>query len=349
MSEMAIVTSRKSRLKQEVVLGNKRAKEALKITESPNNFLSTIQVGITLIAILSGAFAGEAITRPLSNTLSDAGILDKYSEIIALGIVVTLITFFSLIFGELVPKRIALKHPETIAMFAAFPMKILSLLTIPVVYFLTLSTDIVLRILKQDPKSSKNSISREEVNLLLSEGIDEGTFEKEDVDMINSVFKLSDITVKKIMIPRSKVIAFDLNDSMTEVMKVTRNYHHSRYPVYDKTKDNIIGFVHVKDIYLKMIAIDKKHLFIDILKVIKISKNEQRLKDLKIIRAISAVDSKMKIDDAMFVLKKMGSHIAVVTEGKDKKIGVIAFEDILEKVFGEIKDEFDVLPVTKRK
>jgi putative hemolysin len=341
MSEMAIVTSRKSRLKQLAANGSKRAKEASNIAENPNNFLSTIQVGITLVSIFSGAFAGENLTRPLSDVLSKIAVLDKYSEIISLGIVVSAITFLSLIFGELVPKRIALKYPETIATFAAIPMRVLSIITMPLVFLLTFSTDIVLKILRLDTKNNDSGVSREEISNMLSEGEYEGTLEKQDVKMVKRVFNLSDITVEKVMLPKSKIIAFDINEPIKEVLKKTREFSHSRYPVYKKSKGNIIGFIHIKDIYMKMVSGEKKYMFRDIFRVFNKTKNEQKLKDLKIVRPIHSINKDTKIDDAMFIIKDKGTHIAMVTDKKGKNLGMIALEDIFKKVFGEIKDEFD--------
>lgn len=343
MSEMAVVTARKSSLKQKASMGNKKASTALKLAENPSNFLSTIQVGITLIAILSGAFAGEAIVDPLSAYLSNFQIIDKYSEFIALLIVVSTITFFSILFGELVPKRIALKHPEKISMAIAVPMKILSYIVSPIVFILTFSTDLVLKIFKISSDNNENLINREEINLLLSEGLDQGAFARDEVEMVSKVFKLNDISVKEVMNPISKIVCFDKNTSISQVIEETRKFQHSRYPVYSENKSNVIGFVHIKDIYQEIILNESKYRFGKIYEIFLKLKGDQRLKDLKIIRPIITIKEDVKIDDAMVILKNKAAHIAEVVNKNNETIGFISLEDIFEKVVGEIKDEYDGL------
>lgn len=341
MSEMAVVTSRKSSLKQKVNAGNKKAKAALELADNPNRFLSTIQVGITLIAILSGAFAGEAIVDPLSSYLSQYQMFDKYSEFMALLIVVSLITFFSILFGELVPKRIALKYPERISMLIALPMKILSIIAAPIVLILTFSTDLVLRIFRINISKNENLINREEINLLLNEGLDQGAFAKDEVEMVNKVFKLNDISVKDVMNPLNKIICFDKNTSISHVIDETRKFQHSRYPIYSEKKENIIGFVHIKDIYLQIISDETKYKFGSIYKIFMKLKGDQKIKDLKIIRPIISVNDNTKVDDAMVILKNKAAHIAEVVNKNNETVGFISLEDIFEKVVGEIKDEYD--------
>lgn len=343
MSEMALVTSRKSSLKQKANSGDKKAKTALELAENPSNFLSTIQVGITLVAILSGAFAGEAIIDPLSVYLSQFQLIDKYSEAIALLIVVSLITFFSILFGELVPKRLALRYPEKITVLIAIPIKTLSLIFAPVVFTLTYATDTVLNLLKVNNKEIENLINREEIKIMLAEGLDQGTIAKEEVEMVYSVFKLNDITVKNVMNPLSKIISFDKNTSISKIINETKKAQHSRYPVYEVEKTNIIGFVHIKDIYLKIISEESK--FGRIYQLFLRLKGDQKLKDLGLIRPINKVNQDMKIDDAMVILKNKAAHIALVKDKSDKTVGIISLEDLFENVVGEIKDEFDELNV----
>lgn len=346
MSEMAIVTARKSSLKQKANNGDKKAIAALKLAENPSNFLSTIQVGITLIAILSGAFAGEAIVDPLSNYLSQFQLLDNYSELAALLIVVTSITFFSILFGELVPKRIALKYPEKISMLIAIPMNLLSLIVSPIVLILTFSTNISLKLFKISSDKNENLINREEINLLLNEGLDQGAFAKDEVEMVNKVFKLNDISVKEVMNPINKIVCFDKNTTINQVIEETRKFQHSRYPVYSENKTNVIGFVHIKDIYQEIISSEGKFRFGKIYEIFLKLKGDQKLKDLKIIRPIKTIKEDVKIDDAMVLLKNKAAHIAEVVNKNNETVGFISLEDIFEKVVGEIKDEYDFLNKT---
>lgn len=343
MSEMAVVTSRKSSLKQKMQAGDKKAKAALELANNPNRFLSTIQIGITLIAILSGAFAGDAIVDPLSDYFSQFQMLDKYSEFMALLVVVSSITFFSILFGELVPKRIALKYPERISMLIAIPMKTLSKIVAPIVLILTYSTDMVLKILRMNSKGSENMINREEIKILLAEGLDQGNFALDEVEMVNKVFNLNDIEVKDVMNPLNKMISFDKNTSISQIVDETRKFQHSRYPIYSGSKGNVIGFVHIKDIYLEIISSEGRYRFGKIYKIFLKLKGDQKLKDLKIIRPINSVKDNIKIDDAMVVLKNKAAHIALVKNKDDENVGIISLEDIFEKVVGEIKDEYDLL------
>lgn len=341
MAEIAIVSVRKSRLKHLANEGSKNAQAALELANNPNRFLSTVQVGITLIGILAGAFAGETIIDPLSEQISRTPLLAPYSDAIALGVVVAVITYFSLIIGELVPKRIALHSPERIASLVARPMNALSALIAPLVGVLTMSTDLVLKILRIKQTAEELPVSEEEIKMILAQSVKEGALEKEEVEMVYNVFKLGDIPVRKIMVPRTKIIAVEKNTSITSVIKITQKYQDSRFPVYENNIDHIIGFIHIKDIYKNLISENNITSIRDIYKnFLKIS-GEKKLSDLKIIRKIPHVKETERIDDVLILLRRKRTHIAVVDDEYGGAAGIVALEDIVENLVGEIKDEFD--------
>lgn len=341
MAEIAIVSARKSRLKHLANEGSKNAQSALVLANNPNRFLSTVQVGITLIGILAGAFAGETIIDPLSEQLSRTPFLDPYSDVIALGIVVAVITYFSLIIGELVPKRIALHNPENIASLIARPMNLLSALTAPLISVLTASADWVLKILRIKQAADEPPISEEEIKMILAHSAERGAIEKEEAEMVYSVLNLGDIPVKKIMIPRTEIIAFEKNTPISKVIKMTQKYPHSRFPVYENTIDSIIGFIHIKDIYINLISDNKIASVRDIFKNFLKLKGEKTLSQLKIIRKIPHVKETERIDDILVLLRRKRIHIAVADDEHGGTAGLVALEDVIENLVGEIKDEFD--------
>lgn len=247
MSEMAIVSARKVRLQQLRKKGNRGATKALELAKQPTHFLSTIQVGITSIGILSGAMGEEAIAEPLLPYLQSIPSLAPYAEKIALAITVVAITYLSLIVGELVPKRLALNFPERIAAWIARPMYALSLAAMPVVKLLSLSTELILWLLRIKPKHEP-TITQEEIKLLLAQGTEEGVFEEVERRFMENILRLDDIKVGSIMTPRKDIIWLDLRRSFAENRQRIADYSHWVLPVCDGGLDTIMGFVKTKDI-----------------------------------------------------------------------------------------------------
>nr|MBA3923052.1 HlyC/CorC family transporter [Nostocaceae cyanobacterium] len=215
MSEMAIISARKVRLQQLANQGSVNARVALQLAESPNHFLSSVQIGITLLAILSGAFAESTIARRLAPILSLIPGILAYKEAIASVLAVLITTYLTLIIGELVPKRLALNNPEKIAISVAIPMRVLTMITSPAAYFLSASTDLVLRILGIVP-SSEPQVTEEEIKILIEQGTEAGTFEEAEQDMVERVFRLGDRPVSALMTPRPDIVWLDLEDTATE-------------------------------------------------------------------------------------------------------------------------------------
>jgi putative hemolysin len=247
MSEIAVVSSRKVRLQQWAAEGNRKAGHALALAEEPTRFLSTVQVGITLVGIFTGAFGGATIAEPLAAYLEQFPLIAPYSNGIALGLVVAVITYLSLIIGELVPKRLGLNHPERIASAVAGPMSILSRIATPVVSLLGISTDLVLRLLGVRP-SEEPPVTEEEIEVLIAQGTEVGVFEAAEQDIVTRLFRLADRRVTTLMTPRRKVVWLDPSDSSDENRRKMVEAPHSRLVVAEGHLDNVLGVVHVKDL-----------------------------------------------------------------------------------------------------
>ncbi|HZD42968.1 MAG TPA: hemolysin family protein, partial [Methanomicrobiales archaeon] len=247
LSEFAIVSARRARLQQLAEEGDEDARAALELADTPNRFLSTTQIGITLIGILAGAFGGATIADQLNVYLSQVAILAPYSGAISLAIVVIGITYFTLLLGEIVPKRLALQNPERIASRVAGPMRILSTIAAPFVYILSASTDAVLRLFGVHGPP-KPSVTEEEIKIMIDQGIEAGTFEETERDMVEHVFELGDRRVNALMTPRTEIVWLDIHDSPEEMRRKITESGHSRYPVSDEVLDNVLGMVRVQDL-----------------------------------------------------------------------------------------------------
>ena len=253
MTEIAMVSARKARLRQLAGQGNPRARMALELAESPNRFLATVQIGITLVGILAGAFGGATIAEEIAKALTGVPVLGAYSNALGLGVVVMVITYFSLVIGELVPKRFGLGNPEGIAMMAATPMHALSVIAGPLVKFLDVSTEALLRVLRFKP-AKEATVTEDEVKVLMQEGLRAGAFQKVESDIVQSVLDLDQLTAREIMTPRPKVIWLNRDDPHETVWHKIVVSGHSYFPVYEGDRDHVVGVVSVKAIYANLAA-----------------------------------------------------------------------------------------------
>lgn len=247
MSELALVSSRRVRLQQLANRGHRGARVALRLQEDPGRFLSTVQVGITLVGILAGAYGGATLAAPLSQALASVGVLAPYSDAIAIGLVVIAISYLSLIVGELVPKRVALRHAEPIAAFVARPMGLLARIAKPLVWFLSVSTEFVLRVLRMQ-ETPKEGVTEEEVKALIDEGTQTGVFAPAEKDMIHGVLRLADRAVLSIMTPRRDVVWLDTSDPIDKIRQEIIESGYSRFPVAREELDEFLGVVDTKDL-----------------------------------------------------------------------------------------------------
>ncbi len=330
MSEIAIVSSRKSRIQQQANEGNKGAKAALELVKSPNRFLSTVQIGITIVGIFAGAFGGATIADSLAQQLMLIGLSPPYSDSLSLVIVVSSITYLTLVIGELVPKRVALSNPEKIAVFIARPMNKLSVIASPLVSALGISTDLLLRFLHiKDPVGS--SVTDEEVRILLREGTRVGVFELAEKDIVERTFRLSDKKVNTLMTPRKEIIWLDIDSSFKILRnKITKN-HHSHYPVCRDSLDKIIGVIRTEHLLTNFLADEQIDLTKHLHKPLFIPETMDGLKVLEL-------------------FKKSGIHLAIVIDEYGNVQGVLSLTDILEAIVGDIPtiNELDEEQVIKR-
>jgi putative hemolysin len=247
MAELAIVSARKVRLQQSANQGSRQARAALKLANNPNNFMAAGQVGITLIAIISGAFGEKTLSEILEPLLHRVPGLVSYSQPLAFVISVMTITYLTLIIGELVPKRLALNSPEAIAGFLAQPMSFLAKVASPIVYLLSTSTEIVLKLMGIRP-SDEPQVTEEEIRVMIEQGTEAGMFEQAEEDIMKRVFQLGDRRVSSIMTPRPEIIWLDLEDSDEENRQVLREESHARFPICRDGLDTILGITQVYDL-----------------------------------------------------------------------------------------------------
>ncbi|MDR0900350.1 MAG: hemolysin family protein [Methanobrevibacter sp.] len=330
MSEMAVVSSRRSKLQQMQKEGKKHAKTAIDLIEEPNQFLSTIQIGITLIGILTGAVGGATVAEPLSKILVQ---YIPHGDVIAVLLVVIITTYFTLIIGELVPKRISLNNPEKIAVKTAKYMKILSKLCSPLVTILSKSTDFVLRLIGSK-KAKENVVTEDEIKLLIEEGIEDGTIEKEEEDIIKRVFRLDDQKVDMLMTPRTDIVWIDLDEGIDELKKKIIESERSIFPVARDDLDNVLGVVQTKDI-LSSLFIDGD---LDL---------ESCLKHPLIVpENLPSLDILNRFKE-----NKEYVHMALVVDEYGSVEGLITLNDILEGIVGDIPgiDETDDPTAIERK
>ncbi len=248
MSEMAVVSAKKARLQKLVNRGHKGAAEAIRLAESPNRFLSTIQIGITLVGVLSGAFGGATISEKIGNLLSENFVLTpEVAEGIGVGIIVAIITFFSVIFGELIPKRLALKYPETIASLAAGPMNTLAKISAPVVWIFSFTTDLMLKIFHLDAEKDDSGVTHEEIKAMVEQGAQEGVIEKQERVMMDRVLTFGKKRVTSIMTLARDIVWIDVKQSIEKQLEKIVAANYSVYPVAEGTLDQLLGTIKSKD------------------------------------------------------------------------------------------------------
>ncbi|WP_370897807.1 hemolysin family protein [Chryseobacterium gossypii] len=323
MSEMALVSSKSFRLESERRKGNPNAKKAMELSENPNKFLSTVQIGITLIGILLGIFSGDQLTAGLAGHISKIEVISEYSKAIASFIIVVIITFLSIIFGELIPKRLGLRFPEKIAMYIARPMYWLSVLASPFVWLLTATNEGILKLFGIK-HGEKEIVTEEEIKSIIKEGKEEGVIEAKEHDVLRNAFELTDRRVSSMATHRSKIIYVDADDSYTAVKEKIRNSSFSTYPVTDGNNlDNIIGIVKMRDLF----DLDQHHFNLreHLRKAIFVSENSF-------------------VYPLMESFQNNKSHIAVVIDEYGTTKGIITLNDILNDLVGNIPDDFNTEP-----
>lgn len=321
MSELAIVSASRPLLRQQAKQGNSRAATALALAEDSGNFLSTVQVGITLVGILAGAYGGASITEKLGPVLDQYDFIAPYGHLLAGAIVVAGITYFSVIIGELIPKQLALRNAESIAMFVAMPMSILSRIAAPVVYLFETSARIIMRLLGIKGSDSEE-VTEAEVHAVLAEGAESGVFEKSEHEMLRRIISLADRSVKSIMTHRTEMVSIDINDSFEEVIAIVQSAGHSRYPVIDGDNDTVVGAVRAKEI-------------------LKASLSPKTFQMKNYMEHIPSVPEMTTCLKAFEIFKSTNIHMAVIVDEYGSTEGIVTSADLLEAVIGILPSNYD--------
>jgi putative hemolysin len=322
MAEIALVSARKARLEGQANKGDKRAKEALDLASHPDTFLSTVQIGITLIGILTGIISGEKLKTNFIEFLNRFELIRDYSYGIATAIIVIIITYFSMVLGELVPKRLGLARPEAVSKFLAKPMRYLSIITLPFIWLLSKSSNVLVKLF--NIKTTENQVTEEGIKAIISEGTEQGAIEEAEQEIIERVFHLGDRTITSLMTHRSDLIWFDLSDDEASIRKKILREPHSMYPVCDGEVDNIKGVVSLKDLYVAADLSKYKELMQRPLYVPENNTAYQVLEKYK--------QSKIH---TCFIIDEYGSLL-----------GMITLNDILEAIIGDLpenrQDDYEI-------
>ncbi|MBR3881797.1 MAG: HlyC/CorC family transporter [Clostridia bacterium] len=324
-AEIAFISLNDAKLDVQVKEGNKKAKSIKKILENPSKFLATIQIGITLAGFLSSAFASEAFASELAPILY--GWMPFFTvevwNSISIVLITIILSYFTLVLGELVPKRIAMKYYEKIAFSTVRVIRTIAIVASPFVKFLTFSTNVVSKLFGVS-EIEEETVTEEEIRMMVDVGEEKGAIDKEEKEMINNVFEFNDKVVSEIMVPRTEIYAVDMNLSISKVLEEITDdddFRYSRIPVYDETIDEIKGVVYIKDILL--------------------STKNKNVKIKNLVKEAYYVPETKPLNELFNELRKNRKQIAIVVDEYGGTAGVVTMEDILEEIVGEIYDEYD--------
>jgi CBS domain containing-hemolysin-like protein len=316
-AELALISTRRTRIEELVKKGNKTARKIHKALKNLDKFISATQFGITIVSILLGWLGEPIIANIIENFLfllpNRFAIITAHTLAVILGFI--LITFVDIIFGELVPKNIALQKTERISFITITPLIVFVKIFQPFIAFLTVSSG----------TKKQLAYSEDEIKIILSQSAQSGEIEKGEAEMVYKVFRIADLPVESIMIQKNDIVAFDVHRRLINIIDDLKTNSHSRFLVYNKSLDNVVGFIHVKDVY----------------KIILEENDIKRLTDTSIIREIIRVPQTKRVDDLILEMQKKRIHFALVVDKKDKTVGIVTLEDLLESIVGEIQDEFE--------
>ncbi len=328
MSEMAIVTLNDNKIDKQASEGNKKAKQIQKLTENTSSFLSTIQIGVTLAGFLTSATAAQSFAEMLSNAIAKTSIVNVIPVGVISGfstVVITLVmSYFSLVLGELVPKKIAMNKPEKMAFMAAPILVFVAKITRPIVKFLAFSTNGVLRLIGIDPHADEEVVTEEEIRMMVDVGGEKGVIEDAQIEMINNIFEFDDIDVADIMTHRTDMVCIDDDEPLSEAVKLSIENGFSRIPVYEEDPDDIIGIVYIKD-FLKYVGTNLP--------------KTKTVKDM--MRPAYYVPETKRCGELFTEMTEKRVQMAVVIDEYGGTAGIVTLEDLLESIVGNIQDEYD--------
>jgi len=324
-TEIAVVTARKSTIQQMAESGRRNAKIFLKLKEEPDRFLATVQIGITAVNVLASALGGAAAVKVIKPVVEATPLkpVSIVAEPVAIGIVVVLITFFTVIFGELVPKSIALMYPETIGLWTARTIDAFSKINSVFVKFLTSCTSLVLSPFGQKPYTERALVTEEEVKMLIKEGVRHGVFEPGEEKILQSIFEFTDMSVKEVMVPATQMVAIRIDMAPQEILSLIEEEQFSRYPVFGKEPNDIRGILHAKD----FLGVQAKTGQVDLRKILK---------------PPFFIPETMKISLLLREMQRKRTHMALVVDEYGGIAGLVTIEDLIEEIVGEIRDEHDI-------
>ena len=324
-TEIAVISLNEKKVRALADDGNKKAIKMLKIIEEPTKFLSTIQIGITLAGFLGSAFAADNFAERLSNSIVTTFHLSadkaKIINTVAVVVITLVLSYFTLIFGELVPKRIAMKNKEKLANSVCGIISFLTNILKPIIWFLTISTNAVLRLVGIDPHEKEEPVSEEDIVLMLDAGADEGSLDHDDIEYIKNVFKLDKLTAEDVMTPRKSVISLTEDATDDEILKIIKDENYSRIPILEDDNDSVVGILHTCDYLLK--------------------RNDKDFSLKSILMPAVFVPESVSLDVLFKDMQTDHNHMAVVVNEYGETSGIVTMEDILEEIVGEIWDERD--------
>ena len=322
-TEIAYISLNDAKINKQAKEGNKKAKQIESMLKNPSKFLATIQIGITFAGFLSSAFASDAFADDLAPILSNwfPFISQDIWKGISIIIITVILSFFTLVFGELVPKRLAMKYYEKIAYATIGVIKTISIFTLPFVKLLTISTNMISKIFGVS-EAEEEIVTEEEIKMMIDEGEEKGTIEQEEKELLNNVFAFNDIIVSEVMTPRTDIFAIEINEDINELLDRIDEYKYSRIPVYEENIDNIEGILFIKDI-------------------LKVIRDGRYVNIREIMREPYFIPESKEIDELFRELQKSKQQMAIVIDEYGGTAGLITMEDIIEELMGNILDEYD--------
>jgi putative hemolysin len=316
MAEVAVTTARKSRLLEWINQGSKMARAALDLVSTPDRYLNTIRIGITLVCVLAGALGGRLIAEELAAYIGVVPVIEPYSQVIAFAVAVVAIAFLLLMFGEMIPKRLAAIDPERVAILVALPLRALATVFAPAVRLVSVSTDALFRLFGAGPHRER-PVTEEEITTLVQKGTEAGVFEETEQDMVEAVFRLGDKTARTLMTPRTQVTWLNLKDSPEEIGKKVSESGHSRFPVSDGNLDNIVGVVQAKDLLAHTLTAEPIDLMSSVQEAVIVPVTAPALHLLDL-------------------FKRTGGHIVLIVDEHGGITGLLTHHDMLQALAGEI-------------